>query len=69
MILFQYPLVLFISGILLGSIVGSILGFIHVHVYMRDHIFEFQFIKQHQRIIKKILPFFNKFIISYSTIH
>lgn len=43
MILFQYTLVLFISGILLGSIIGSILGFIHIHTYMRDHIFEFQF--------------------------
>lgn len=42
-ILFQYSLVLFMSGILLGSIMGSILGFIHIHTYLKDHIFEFRF--------------------------
>lgn len=51
-ILFQYSLVLFMSGILLGSIMGSILGFIHIHTYLKDHIFEFQLRNSIQGLVK-----------------
>lgn len=40
-IVFQYVVVLILSGILLGITVGIFLGIVHINTYLRDYILEF----------------------------